>query len=101
VVEGGKTPVSPPFPPDRSISRSHLSAIPHNPVRWIAEYINVDPILCSQAEAGRMLAIGKTKLGELIAQGELESVRIGSRRLVRIESIQNLAGVTPEKQEGS
>jgi excisionase family DNA binding protein len=45
-----------------------------------------------------MLAIGKTKLSELIAQGELESVRIGARRLVKIASIRQLAGAEPEQQ---
>ncbi|MXP41236.1 DNA-binding protein [Altererythrobacter soli] len=58
----------------------------------------MEPILCSQAEAGKMLAIGKTKLGELIAQGELESVRIGSRRLVKIASIRQLAGFDHARQ---
>lgn len=58
----------------------------------------MEAILCSQAEAGRMLAIGKTKLGELIAHGELETIRIGTRRLVKIASVQRLAGVEPEKQ---
>lgn len=53
----------------------------------------VEAILCSQADAGKMLAIGKTKLGELIAEGRLETVRIGSRRLVRISSVEQLAGI--------
>ncbi len=56
----------------------------------------MDAILCSQAEAGKMLAIGKTKLSELLAQGELESVRIGARRLVKIASVRRLAGVEPD-----
>ena len=50
-------------------------------------------VLCSQAEAGKMLAIGKTKLGQLIVEGQLETVRIGSRRLVKIASVLRLAGV--------
>ncbi|MGL5839774.1 MAG: helix-turn-helix domain-containing protein [Sphingorhabdus sp.] len=58
----------------------------------------MEAILCSQAEAGKMLAIGKTKLGELIAHGELETIRIGTRRLVKISSVRRLAGVEPEKQ---
>jgi len=53
----------------------------------------MQPILCSQAEAGKMLAIGKTKLGELIVSGQLETVRIGTRRLVKIASVMRLAGV--------
>jgi len=60
----------------------------------------MEPILCSQAEAGKMLAIGKTKLGELIAEGELETIRIGSRRLVKIASVHKLAGVEPDQQRG-
>jgi excisionase family DNA binding protein len=60
----------------------------------------MEAILCSQTEAGKMLAIGKTKLGELIAEGTLDTVRIGSRRLVKIASVQRLAGVEPDKKEG-
>ncbi len=62
----------------------------------------VEPILCSQADAGKMLAIGKTKLGELIADGTLETVRIGARRLVRIASVQRLAEASlPDTSHGS
>lgn len=71
------------------------------PAPAVAEYINVEAILCSQAEAGKMLAIGKTKLGELIAQNKLETVRIGTRRLVRIDSIRRLAGIQPEQLGGT
>jgi excisionase family DNA binding protein len=67
----------------------------------VVEYLKVEAILCSQAEAGKMLAIGKTKLGELIARGELESVRIGARRLVRISSVRRLAGVETGQREGA
>jgi excisionase family DNA binding protein len=63
----------------------------------LTEYVTVEAILCSQAEAGKMLAIGKTKLGELIAQGELQSVRIGTRRLVTIASVRLLAGAEMER----
>ena len=53
----------------------------------------MQPILCSQAEAGKMLAIGKTKLSELISEGQLETVRIGTRRLVKIASVRRMAGI--------
>jgi excisionase family DNA binding protein len=56
----------------------------------------MQPMLCSQAEAGKTLAIGKTKLAELISSGQIETVRIGTRRLVRISSLKRLAGVEPE-----
>lgn len=58
----------------------------------------MEPILCSQAEAGRMLAIGKTKLGELISSGQIETVRIGTRRLVKISSLNRLAGIEPDNE---
>ena len=58
----------------------------------------MEPILCSQAEAGKILAIGKTKLSELIAEGELETIRIGARRLVKISSLMRLAGIEPNQQ---
>ncbi len=57
----------------------------------------MQPILCSQAEAGKMLAIGKTKLGELISSGQVETVRIGTRRLVKIASIRRLAGIEADQ----
>ena len=56
----------------------------------------MQPILCSQAEAGKMLAIGKTKLSELIGDGQLETVRIGTRRLVKISSLKRLAGIATD-----
>ena len=73
----------------------HLRRGPRKPALAVTEIYPMQPILCSQAAAGKMLAIGKTKLGELIADGVLESVRIGKRRLVKISSLQRLAGVEP------
>ncbi len=52
----------------------------------------MEQVLCSQADAQQMLAIGKTKLSELVASGQLETVRIGARRLVKIASVKQLAG---------
>lgn len=59
----------------------------------------MQPILCSQAEAGKMLAIGKTKLGELIVTGQLETVHIGTRRLVKIASVMRLAGIKSRQED--
>ena len=36
------------------------------------------------AEAARMLGLGKTKLYELMAANELASIKIGTRRLIRV-----------------
>ena len=56
----------------------------------------MEAILCSQAEACKTLAIGRTKLSELIASGEIATVRIGTRRLVKISSLKRLAGIDSE-----
>lgn len=64
----------------------------------MAETSIVEPILCSQADAWKMLAIGKTKGAELIADGRLETVRIGTRRLVKIASVRRLAGNEADQQ---
>lgn len=61
----------------------------------------MQPILCSQTEAGKMLAIGKTKLSELISSGQIETVRIGTRRLVKISSLMRLAGIEADQEGGA
>jgi hypothetical protein len=66
---------------------------PHDHVPAATETRDMEPILCSQADACKMLAIGKTKLGELISNGRLETASIGTRRLVMVSSIKRLAGV--------
>jgi excisionase family DNA binding protein len=40
------------------------------------------PILFSVLEAARSCGIGRTKLLELVAAGEIRTIRIGKRRLV-------------------
>ena len=53
----------------------------------------IEPVLIGRLEAAKMLGLGSTKTDSLISAGVLESVRIGSRRLVRIDSVKRLAGV--------
>lgn len=49
------------------------------------------PVICVRVDrAIRMLDIGKTKLYELIAEGELETIRIGRRTLIMQTSIDAL-----------
>lgn len=50
----------------------------------------MDSMLCSVKAASQMLGIGRTKAYEMIAKGELASMHIGSRRLVKVESIKAL-----------
>lgn len=46
-----------------------------------------DPITVTIAEAQRRSGIGRTMLYELIKQNELESIRIGRRRLIVFASL--------------
>jgi excisionase family DNA binding protein len=50
----------------------------------------MEPVLCSIADAARVLGIGKTKTYELITDAQLECVIIGTRRLVKVASINRL-----------
>jgi hypothetical protein len=45
--------------------------------------------------------IGATKFDEMIASGQLESVKIGSRRLVKLASLMRLAGVEDDMEVGA
>lgn len=49
------------------------------------------PIFISVVEAGRMLGIGRSRVYELLSQDRLTAVRLGGRRLVKVESIHALA----------
>lgn len=42
--------------------------------------------------AARMLGIGRTKVYELVGDGELELVHIGCRALIPVDSVQSFAG---------
>lgn len=50
-----------------------------------------DKLLYSVSETSRILSLGRTKTYELISDRTLESVRIGSRRLIRASSIEAVA----------
>ena len=49
-----------------------------------------EPYLCSVSDAARMLGVGRTKLYDMIAKGEIMSMQIGTRRLVKMASIRAL-----------
>lgn len=50
----------------------------------------MDPITVSTADAARMLGIGKTKLFRLISEGEIDTVRLGGQRLIKVASLHDL-----------
>lgn len=51
----------------------------------------MEQVLFSVRETAGILGIGRTKLYELIGGGQLETVKIGKRRLVRASSIRAIA----------
>jgi excisionase family DNA binding protein len=52
----------------------------------------MQPEAVSVATAAQMIGIGLTKTYDLINGGQLQSVKIGRRRLIRVESIRRLTG---------
>ena len=50
----------------------------------------MEPLTISVNNAKAALGIGHTKLFELLNDGTLQSVRIGRRRLIKVESIHAL-----------
>jgi excisionase family DNA binding protein len=51
---------------------------------------HLPPMLCGVADTARTLGIGRTKTYQLISDNLLETVTIGSRRLVKVSSIKRL-----------
>jgi excisionase family DNA binding protein len=57
---------------------------------------HMDNVLISIPEAGKMLSVGRSTLYRLIGDGQLETVKIGRRTLIRVTSIRALAGEASE-----
>jgi excisionase family DNA binding protein len=51
----------------------------------------MEQVMVPPVEAGTALGIGKTKVFELIASGELPSVQIGRKRLIPVEALYEFA----------
>lgn len=52
-------------------------------------------------DSARVLGVGRTKVFELIATGQLASVRIGRRRLIPVEALRDLADRLVAEQVGT
>lgn len=52
-----------------------------------------EPLAVRIPDAVRMTGIGRSKLYELIASGDLDTVKVGRCRLVPMESLRNLCAV--------
>jgi excisionase family DNA binding protein len=50
----------------------------------------MEPLLASISETAKALNQGRTTVYAMIADGRLEAVKLGRRRLVKIESIRRL-----------
>lgn len=48
---------------------------------------SMPPIAVSPDEAARLAGIGRTSLYAALAKGDLKSIKIGTRRLIKIEAI--------------
>lgn len=46
------------------------------------------PLLVSTNEAKRLIGCGKSKLFELLSNGDIEGVKLGSRRLITFASLE-------------
>lgn len=62
----------------------------------------VAPITVRIPEACRMIGIGRSKMYELIQEGRIETVKLGTSTLVVVESLVTLvAGIRQEQRNGS
>jgi excisionase family DNA binding protein len=52
------------------------------------------PLTLTVTDTGRALGLGRTKIFELIAQRKLTGIKVGSRRLITLESIEKLVDVS-------
>lgn len=52
----------------------------------------MEPIVASINDTAKALSLGRTSVYQLIRDGRLETVKMGRRTLVRIESIRRLIG---------
>jgi excisionase family DNA binding protein len=66
----------------------------------MSDQTTIEPLLLTANEAAEALAIGRSKVYELIMSGELESVRIGGCRRVPADAlVQFVAGLRSPKME--
>lgn len=52
----------------------------------------MDPIFISITDTAKALNLGRTSIYELINTGQLDTLKMGRRRLVSVASIKQLAG---------
>lgn len=60
--------------------------------------IPITPVALTTADAARSLGIGKTKLFELIANGQLPAIRLGGRTLISREDLESFVAALPRRK---
>jgi excisionase family DNA binding protein len=65
------------------------------------EHSNIEPVTITILDALRLSGLGRTKLYELLTNGEIQSVRVGTRRLIVFASLKAcLTGRREAREEG-
>lgn len=74
---------------DRKGAPEQLS-LPYRQVRRVRDVGDAAPLAVRVSQAARMVGLGRSKFYELIAAGDVETVKIGRCTLVPIESLHDL-----------
>jgi len=59
----------------------------------------IECLVVAIPDACAMIGIGRSKLYQLLADGEIESVRVGKRRLVIVDSLRELLSRLAAEQQ--
>jgi excisionase family DNA binding protein len=59
------------------------------------------PIFVTVSEAKRLLAVGHTRIYELMNSGEIEKVKAGAKTLIPLDSLQRYAASLREQAEAA
>ena len=57
----------------------------------------MEPVTCSVNDAAKALGIGRVTLYKHINSGAIETMRLGGRRLVKVDSLRRLTGAAQIK----
>ena len=79
---------------DRAREAETLDATPHmrnNASPALAPKETIEPFTLSIKDTARLLGLGRSTIYKLIGEGQLDTVKIGNRTLIKTASIRNLA----------
>lgn len=65
-------------------------SLPYRQARRVRDIGNAAPLAVRVSQAARMVGLGRSKFYELIAAGDVETVKIGRCTLVPVESLHEL-----------